>query len=336
MELTVLPCLNPHDRTLSALLAGFAIGIAPCTQAAYYVEDDAPATVVSTAAMLAPPSITRGTALTTFSIPFYVGHDRLGQQGKQSVHFLLPTLSAAPLITIQGRPDPVNPGNIDLAHRRALSIKRYLRDKGLSNPITIEVATDVQSADPPNVYNATIVLAPPTPPAPPPRTAYYPPVDPATSHQVSAEAVRRALKIAADANLSSTDTATLVASLLPGTATTGDTPVPYAPLRTPVGDGALPVALSRLALSPNTSRRQWWLDASKTLRDNLEEWARTAGWNPIRWEASNFYEVTSTVPVEGDFPGVLRQVADSTGLNICARKSDRTIKVTEGNVNCRE
>lgn len=331
MEHTVQTCLNPHHRTLSALFAVIAMSIAPCTRAAYYVEDDVPATVTSTAAMLTPPSITRGSALTTFAVPFYLGHDRLGQQGKQSLNFLLPSLSAAPIITIQGRPDPVNPGNVDLAHRRALSIKRYLRDKGLANPINIEVATAVQSADVPNVYNATIVLAPSTPPTPTPRAAYYPPVDPATANQVPADAVRRALKIAADAKLSAADTATLLASLLPGGTTTTDVLA-----RTPIGDGSLPLSLSRRALPMTTGRTEWWLDASKTLRDNLEEWAKTAGWNPIRWEASNFYEVNDTVPVEGDFPGVLRQVAEATGLNICSAKATRRIRVTEGSVDCRE
>lgn len=98
-----------------------------------------------------------------------------------------------------------------------------------------------------------------------------------------------------------------------------------------------PVMASILVATPTLARKPAWvLSKTMTLRDNVNAWSKLAGWNPVRWAASNFFEVTETLPVEGDFPDVLRQVADASGLNICAHKTTRTIKVTDAGVDCRE
>lgn len=88
--------------------------------------------------------------------------------------------------------------------------------------------------------------------------------------------------------------------------------------------------------TPALARKEnWVLDKSLTLRDNLNVWAKQASWNPSVWEASNYYQVTVTSTLEGDFPDVLRQIADSTGLNICAKKHEKYIRVTDANVSCK-
>lgn len=80
---------------------------------------------------------------------------------------------------------------------------------------------------------------------------------------------------------------------------------------------------------------RWVLDTKLTLRENLDAWAKIAGWNPSSWEASNFYQVTASSTVEGDFPAVLKQIADSTGLNICAKSREKVVRVTDASVSCK-
>lgn len=79
----------------------------------------------------------------------------------------------------------------------------------------------------------------------------------------------------------------------------------------------------------------WLLDRKLTLRDNLNAWLKTAGWNPAVWEASNLYEITATSTFEGGFPDILRKVADATGLNICAKTREKIVRVTDATVSCK-
>lgn len=79
---------------------------------------------------------------------------------------------------------------------------------------------------------------------------------------------------------------------------------------------------------------RWVLDARLTLKDNLDEWSKASGWRPTNWEAANFYQVTSTTVLDGAFPDVLKRIADSTGLNICASPRDKYVRVTDSNVPC--
>lgn len=83
-------------------------------------------------------------------------------------------------------------------------------------------------------------------------------------------------------------------------------------------------------------KQQWKLEVSKTLRDNIDAWATSQGWSPTEWLASNFYQVTSASTLEGDFPAILKQIADSTKLNICIYQRDKRIKVTDANVSCKK
>jgi outer membrane protein OmpA-like peptidoglycan-associated protein len=79
---------------------------------------------------------------------------------------------------------------------------------------------------------------------------------------------------------------------------------------------------------------RWTLDSRLNLKENLNAWATASGWHPVVWEASNFYQVTHTTTLDGAFPDVLKRIADSTGLNICARIADKVVRVTDGNVPC--
>lgn len=89
-----------------------------------------------------------------------------------------------------------------------------------------------------------------------------------------------------------------------------------------------------IAATSTMRKESWMLDKNLTLRDNVDAWSKHAGWNPSVWDASNYYQITVTSTIEGDFPDILRQIADSTGLNICARKRERYVRVTDPKVPC--
>lgn len=134
--------------------------------------------------------------------------------------------------------------------------------------------------------------------------------------------------------------ATTPAPAGPGPATTQvRTPTPTTPpapaqeASNPATQALLP---SSLFATPTALARKpsWTLDKSMTLRDNLDAWSKKAGWLPTQWDASNYYEVTHNVPMEGDFPDVLRQIADGTGLNICPNKRLKFVRVTDSTVRC--
>lgn len=89
--------------------------------------------------------------------------------------------------------------------------------------------------------------------------------------------------------------------------------------------------------TPALVRKETWkLDKALTLRENLDVWSKLAGWNPSAWDASNFYAVQRSSTLEGGFPDILRQIADSTGLNICAKKREKYVRVTDSTVSCKD
>lgn len=81
---------------------------------------------------------------------------------------------------------------------------------------------------------------------------------------------------------------------------------------------------------------RWTLDARMNLKENFDAWAAASGWKTTLWEASNFYQVTSSRTLDGAFPDILKQIADSTGLNICAYPREKYVRVTDPNVSCRK
>jgi hypothetical protein len=84
----------------------------------------------------------------------------------------------------------------------------------------------------------------------------------------------------------------------------------------------------------NAAPKLWMLDKQMTLRENVDNWSRIAGWKPAEWEATNYYQVVSTTTVKGDFPEVLRKVAESTGLNICAKPRQKVVRITNSDKPC--
>lgn len=123
------------------------------------------------------------------------------------------------------------------------------------------------------------------------------------------------------------------ANPMPASAIKAAKPAPQIAMAAP--QTAQPEKQPLFVATPSLARKETWvLDKNLTLRDNLDVWSKKSGWNPTVWDASNFYQVTATSTLEGGFPDVLRQIADSTGLNICAAKKEKYVRVTDPNVAC--
>lgn len=76
--------------------------------------------------------------------------------------------------------------------------------------------------------------------------------------------------------------------------------------------------------------RVWTLAANKSLRDNIREWAITAGYSEPSWSASNLYQITYTSSFTGTFLEVLNQVASSVPtIDFRVSRNRRSIEVVD-------
>jgi hypothetical protein len=76
--------------------------------------------------------------------------------------------------------------------------------------------------------------------------------------------------------------------------------------------------------------RIWTLSANKSLRDNIREWAATAGYAELSWTASNLYQVTYSSKFTGTFLEVLNQVANNVPtVDFRVSRVQRTIQVVD-------
>ena len=82
--------------------------------------------------------------------------------------------------------------------------------------------------------------------------------------------------------------------------------------------------------------KTWRLDEKHTLRENIQDWSTTAGWkDTLEWKASE-YSVGVTTFLDGKFPEILKQIADSADINICVTNTPRHIRVTNHGVECKD
>jgi len=85
-----------------------------------------------------------------------------------------------------------------------------------------------------------------------------------------------------------------------------------------------------------TLKIEWKVDANLTLRDNINAWAKSSGWDEAEWLATDEFKAAKTTYIEGEFPEMLKQISDSTGLNICVTRRPKNIKITNHNISCKD
>lgn len=271
----------------------------------------------------------------TYRIPFFAAKSELGPMGKASIQNAAYELKNAERILIQGRPDPSQPENSDLAMKRALAVKKALVLEGIQEQkIQLEGRKDAIGSDKPSVYMATIVAN---------RQANTPalfPVQQTTMNtppvmveamrlpmyqepMVPVSAVKRILKTAMEDNLSASATNRLFDLMV-----SFNTPAPATPVE--------PEKIKPVFIGASSKPMEWKVDANKSLRENITAWAVSSGWSAPEWLASEEYKAAKTTYIEGEFPDVLKQVSDSSGLNICVTRNPKNIKITDHNISCKD
>lgn len=295
------------------------------------------------------PRVARQAAEEHFSIPFAKYHSPLTAAGRAKLEEILPSLEGAQ-IRIVGRPDAIYyaEGKLaPLARNRANVLRAYLIEQGIP-AANIKTEVDTSPNPQPNgtSYPSEIYatraerFAPPATDmgSAPRQSAYQPQV-----RQGLAQTVPQAAAANDDRMIQYINQAVQNGQLRPDVALKlirnildGNPPNTASPIPVSFRPSLQPTATAALPIQPAPQPTVWTLDKRLTLRDNIDAWSKIAGWNPSQWDASNYFQVNVTTTIDGNFPDVLRQVADSTGLNICAKVREKYVRVTDSNVSCKD
>lgn len=312
---------------------------------------------------LAPKSRTEKKILITenLNIPFSAEKKEIGPIATNMLITTLPELRKSKEIIIQGRPGPSNAPHV--AKERTNYLKAWLIKNGISEArIVSEPQAVYRSSDYPSCNESTIIyklmitkneveteqpIALLAATATPLRERATPAILP---DAISMTAIRRIFTISDIAKYTKSETQQLVENYFAFKQAGNTFPDEQiiieqaSKLRTPSApanarettqaklSAPVPFIISTPALA---NKKTWALSKDLTLRDNMDNWAKIAGWNPSTWEASNYFQVTVNSTLEGNFPDILRQIADSTKLNICVYSRDKKIKVTDSNISCK-
>lgn len=319
---------------LKLLAVAIAIAASTPAYATFYVDEDLPQQTAS-----APP-----VSSTAFDVGYSIRRSSLGASARQALSDHLDAAIEANQVIITGFGDAA--GSSALARQRAAAIKRWLVDNGVSAE-RIEVAEDTSArdlgGDKRNASKATITLRTPTRSAvAKARTQDIPlyrpenklaaavaaPTTAAGSQAPGAvdplamQMVNKILTMAQNNVLRPEDAYRLIAEILQPRSTTAPATaasvIQAAPQRAAI---IVPVV---------EEPRAWTLQAGKTLKENLEAWAATAGWAPPAWQASNPFKITENYTLTGTFMGVLGQLAEMVpSIDLQVKKGGRTIKVVD-------
>jgi hypothetical protein len=311
---------------LSALLASGA------ASAAFYVDEEAP---VQTAATAQPT-----TSVSTFDIPFYAKRGWLSQAARRQLGERLTAARAAEDITITV--STVAPNTPLLAKQRGESLKQWFVENGVpASKVAITDDGEPRPRDEANTVNVTMTVrnAPPPitvaasrpaaarfvrPPSAAPVSLAVQAPQPLINDQTKIALLQRIVAMGKNKIVKPEEAFALVAEVL-----NMQDPAP-APAPAPTAIAAAPMASPMLAsLVAADVPRQWTLDDTKTLRANLEDWARIAGWEVPAWQVSSQYRVSpSTIP--GTFYDALAQLATAVpSLDFAINKTRHTLRVSE-------
>lgn len=157
--------------------------------------------------------------------------------------------------------------------------------------------------------------------------------------QLSSEAAVRIINDLAGESAPTETQAQAVPQVLPAPAQRSAPPVaevkPVFEAQPEVKKPVPPPAMLFVAATATIRKPLWVLDTGKTLKENLDAWAKQAGWNAPEWLASNFFQVTSASTLDGEFIDVLGQISDATKLNICITQREKRLKVIDSNISCK-
>lgn len=316
----------------------------------------------SVAARQRPPqTLTQTQDEGSYAILFRKSIWGLNEEGNASMMDLLPLMEGKKII-ITGRPDGVP--NSGLATQRANYLRNWLMRHSIpasqietrindtpSTAVGALYPVDIQilGVPAPIVRPAAVQASAPTPAtttvtpsgirmtvtpvAQPPQTSTVA-IIATPSSDPRLDMVRQ---IAAGAMAGRIDSKAAVATILEllsnaQTTSTGQIS-PTAPLAAPVPQKAIqrpdPAAELGLIAAPETARpKEWALASTKTLKDNVAEWAKNEGYE-VDWRATNYFKVGRNTTLTGDLLETVDRVTTAAGLDMAAWKKDRLIRICE-------
>ncbi len=342
---------------LTCAVAMIALGSAATAQAAFVVNDDAPSITAAN-----PQGPKRET---TSTLSFY--GTRLSRAGKTTLDGMTSDVVTADTISLnayaKSKALMVN------AKRRVATVKNWLVAHGVPEA-KIDVYTEIDPNDDasdtdvqmtvrtaayrpaPEVVRTPPVAAAPFDVAAAPQTPQR--AQPSMSEHERLDFARRVMAMAQAKIISGDDAIRLINEFLNGQTNVGapmqqgaslaQQPAPAsAPNAPPVVGG--PIAAAQPAqwtmsaignaqppqIMPAADvPRTWTLLASRSLRENLEDWAQQAGYAKPAWSASMPYQITYTSNYNGTFLQVLGQIAQAVpGLDFNVSKAKHTIAVVD-------
>lgn len=315
------------------LVAALSFVLASTAHAAFYVDEDAPQQTATN------PNAMSTTA--SFEVGYSIRRSVLGPSSRRTLTDRLEDAIDADQIVITGYGDAA--GNSTLARQRAAAVKQWLTENGVAaGKIAIEEDTSAREpgGNRRDASKATIALRTatrlPAPKAELKAAALYRPdavtavlapaarTTPAATalDAVTLQMMTKVVSMAQSNLLRPEDAYRLLAELLQPKgqqnantlAVAAPTVIQPAPLIVPVVE----------------QPRTWVLQKGKTLKENLDAWAATAGWSTPTWLASNPYRITEDHPMTGTFVEVLGQLANLVPtVDLRVRKSAQSIQVVD-------
>jgi hypothetical protein len=323
--------LKPH-----ALVLLTALTSASAAHAAFYVNEDAPAPTITASNPLPLPARPDTTEYVEFH-GVYMTHD-----GKDTLQGLLGKVQNASSITLTATTR--SHAQLTTTRKRLATVKNWLVRNGVTAG-SIQASTELDPQDDPSDTDVQIVVhnggnnAPPLLPRSIPLADNQPAIlsAPTTSSntanggmtdEMRLQIARRLMAMAQNKIISQEDAVRLVNDFLTANPATAAMPASAIPGQqiSAQGEPQISVAAPAVAEVPRT----WTLVAGRSLQENIQDWAKDAGYAAPDWKASMPYQVNYSSPYVGTFLQVLQQVnAQVPSLDFLVSQSRHTLTVVD-------
>lgn len=320
--------------------------------AAFYVDEDSPQVTAAAPQPAPAPAPKAARAEMSLDVPFVAKQGWIAMPGKSALKENLEDIKTAEAITINTF--AASHGSTALAKSRAIAVRAWLVSNGV--PFSKIVLNDNPGDySPDRAETATVTIAQnqatdlaaarataarqsytrpaPTTIAPAAVLAVYHPAQMAAEPAKTPEAanpdtmndamkvrlVQRIIAMSQNKLVKAEDAVTMVAEILK--MQDGST----APAAAPAAESVkLP------APTPVELPRSWVLDNTKTVRENVEAWARTANWSAPVWQSNTPFKIEAAATLNGTFIDVIGQLASAIpSLDFKASKAARTLTVVD-------
>lgn len=333
-----------HTAVALAVLA--TILITPAANAGFTVDEGAPRQTALTAMQIAPPPVQ--TQEISMDVAFVPRHSWMAIAGKNSLKESLEEIKQTDEVRITTY--PLRPASPAVQKLRGNTIKQWLTSNGIAlSKITVIESQEAYSEDPSsNTATLTLVQRKPQPTpqySAPAQYASAPQLRPSRSYQqeqqqimpaayqpavrvmeveprsaqlindkVRLTLIQKIISMAQNKLVKPEDAVNMLAEILKMQEGT-TTPTALSPATASVVAVDLP--------------RTWTLDNKKTLRENVEEWARVAKWEAPDWRSTTTFEFPYAT-LNGTFLDVLGQLAKAVpALDFNANRSTRSLTVVD-------